>query len=111
MTVTLKSRLPQIASELQARVSAGTKAGAAIIEARAKERVPVRSGRLKDAIHTEFKGSGDWSVVAGNRDVFYGHLIEFGTTRAPAHPFLVPALESSRAEVEKAITLALRTLR
>lgn len=110
MSVTLKSRLPEIAAELQTRISAGTKAGAEIIEAKAKERVPVLSGRLRDSIHTEFQGSGDWNVVAGSRDVFYGHMIEFGTTRAPAHPFLVPALEESRTEVEKAVTLALRSL-
>lgn len=110
MSVTLKSRLPQISRELAVRVSAGTKAGAEIIEAKAKDRVPVRSGRLREAIHTEFKGDGDWSVVAGNRDVFYGNMVEHGTTHSPPHPFLVPALEASRAEVQKAVTLALRTL-
>ena len=110
MIVTLKSRLPEITRELHTRVSEGTEAGAEIVVAKAKERVPVRSGRLRDAIHTEFKGSGDWNVVAGDREVFYGHMIEFGTTRAPAHPFLIPALEESRADIEKAVTIALRSL-
>lgn len=109
-TVTLHSRIPRIAAELRPRVAAATKIGAELIEKEAKSRAPVSTGRLRDAIHTEFKGDADWNVVAGNSQVFYGHMVEHGTTRAPAHPFLIPAFEARRNEVLRAIRLALRRL-
>ena len=40
-----------------------------------------------------------WRVVAGDRDHFYGHMVEFGSTRAPAHPFLVPSVEAKASRL------------
>ena len=110
MSVKLTSHIPRISTEIHVRVAAATEAGAKLIEEAAKERVPVKTGALRDAIHTEFKGDADWAVVAGNRDAFYGHMVEFGTTHSPAHPFLVPAAEARRMEVQKIVAAALRHL-
>lgn len=108
--VTLRSRLPQISRELRPRVATATRRGAEEIAKDAKNRVPVRSGKLRDAIHVEFKGDADWDVVAGDRDAFYGHMVEHGTTRAAPRPFLIPALMARRAEVELLIKKALQQL-
>ena len=110
MSVTLKSRLPQIAAELRPRVSAAVKDSAEQVAEAAKARVPVDTGRLRDAIHVERKGPAEYAVVAGDNQAWYGHLIEHGTTRQPPRPFLVPTLEEQRQPIELAITVVLRSL-
>ena len=109
--VQMKSRLPEIMEKIAVRSKEGTKAIADQIAEGAKQRVPVRTGDLRDAIHVEFQGGahlganleaeGDWSVVAGSGEVFYGHLVEYGTQSTGAggggaapHPFLTPAAEA-----------------
>lgn len=39
---------------------------------------------------------GAAAVTAGNSDVRYAHLVEFGTTKAAAQPFFWPAFRSQR---------------
>lgn len=109
MSVVLKSRLPQIVTELRSRSSVAARIGADMIAAGAKDRVPVSTGRLRDAIHVEKTDLG-YSVVAGDTEAFYGHLVEFGTTHSGAHPFLIPAAEAAENELEAAVEAALRSL-
>jgi HK97 gp10 family phage protein len=109
LPVSLKSRLPEIALELNARALAGLEAGAELIAEGARQRVPVESGALRDSIHVDTT-KGEVSVVAGDRTAFYGHMVEFGTTHSPAEPFLVPAAEAAKVEVAAAVTTALREL-
>jgi len=98
-----KSRIPQIAAELNLRTEALLAAAAAQIVEGAKERVPVGKNppHLRDAIHVERGESGEYLVVAGDKGVFYGHIVEHGSVNAPPHPFLVPAAEDVRARVDK----------
>lgn len=92
------SRIPRIAASLPALMDAATAAAAERIADDARERVPVRTGKLRDAIHTERRAPGEHAVVAGNTSAFYGHIIEFGGARTPPRPFLIPALESNREQ-------------
>ena len=71
------SRIPQITAELLPRLEAATGAGAELIAERAKQRVPVNTGALRDAIHVE-PDDGGFAVIAGNTEAFYGHIIEHG---------------------------------
>lgn len=73
----------------------------------AKDRVPVRTGRLLQAIHVEPSDEGA-TVIAGDHDVFYGHMVEHGTTHSPPHPFLVPALEEHREDIVATVVAAIR---
>jgi HK97 gp10 family phage protein len=50
---------------------------------------------------------GAAAVTAGNSDVRYAHLVEFGTTKAPAQPFFWPAFRSQRKRAETRIKRAL----
>lgn len=111
MSVKLKNRLPIIAAELRPHVEAAVALGAERISQSAKDRVPVHTGRLRNAIHVDRRGHGEYRVVAGDHEAFYGHLVEFGTNRAPAQPFLVPAAEENRRSVEALVTTALRRLK
>jgi HK97 gp10 family phage protein len=96
-----RSRLPKIAAELAAKANGITEAGAELIVERAKERVPVGEGEvhLRDHIHVEPAEDGHY-VVAGDGETFYGHIVEHGSVNAAPHPFLIPAAEESRKEVQ-----------
>jgi HK97 gp10 family phage protein len=104
-----ESRLPRIAAKLAVEADAIARAGAEMVSVRAKARVPVRTGSLRDAIHIDHVGPGEYEVVAGNSNVFYGHIVEHGGVRSPAHPFLTPA-EESRGEIVSIGIAALRNL-
>jgi HK97 gp10 family phage protein len=102
-------RIPAIILRLEAAAEAGAYEGAKLVAERAKERVPVGKDppHLKDAIHLE-EGIDGVHVVAGNRDVFYGHIVEHGGVNHAPHPFLMPALEESKAEISALIAAHLK---
>lgn len=88
---------------------------------KAKSGIPVRTGKLKRAFGRlpagelprglkRLRRKGNVFVVLQPRKGFedskgnpikYAHLVEFGTNDAAAHPFLRPALTSSRFEFIK----------
>jgi HK97 gp10 family phage protein len=103
----LKSRIPEIAAELQFLIEGGLAAGAEVVAEAAKQRVPVETGELRDAIHVDKEPEGVY-VIAGDSRTFYAHFVEHGTTRTAPRPFLVPALEASRGEIEKIASAGLR---
>jgi HK97 gp10 family phage protein len=106
-----RSRIPRVAALLPIRAAEAARLGAELVERRAKDRVPVRSGALRDAIHVEATGLGEFTVVAGDdEDVFYGHIVEHGGARTSAQPFLIPAGEETRKDLVKLGIRALRTL-
>lgn len=106
----LKSRFPQIIAELPVLMDMVARGAAELVEQRAKERVPVGTGRLRDAIHTERQDLGEYAVIAGDRKAFYGHIVEHGGVHTPAQPFLVPAADDVRPEVQAIGVAALRRL-
>lgn len=120
----LKSRLAEIAAELVPIAKEGTKEIADSIAEGARERAPFETGALKEAIHVEFEGGGhlgedleavgDWSVVAGDtrgdKEVFYGHIVEHGSVHAAPHPFLVPAAEAEIPSIWAKMAARLKNL-
>jgi hypothetical protein len=105
MGATLKSRIPQIITAAEARVAAANLATAERIADGARGLVSRVSDDLHDAIHTEPDQDGV-AVVAGDDQIFYGHLVEFGSVHAAPHPFLVPAAEAERGTHARAIAKA-----
>jgi HK97 gp10 family phage protein len=98
--VSYRSRIPKIAADIPDEIDAVMLAGAQRIARQAKSRVPVDEGHLRDAIHVEKADGGDgYAVIAGNRKVFYGHIVEHGGAHNGARPFLVPAFEQERATI------------
>jgi HK97 gp10 family phage protein len=110
------ARLP---SDLQrAAESAVLRAGAKPVAKIAKSKAPVGdTGLLKKSIgYTVRKGQGVVSARIGPRNGFarsttdesgkvtkvnptnYSHLVELGTSRAPAKPFIRPAVDSAKGE-------------
>lgn len=66
--------------------------GAAKLNASGRPGPKVQSGRLRSSISWTLKqdGRGLYAIVGTN--VYYAKWIEFGSERAPAYPFLRPAL-------------------
>lgn len=48
------------------------------------------------------------AVTVGNADVRYPHLVEYGTVKAPAHPFFWPAVRLHNKKASRAIKSAIR---
>jgi HK97 gp10 family phage protein len=91
-------------TRIETELAAAIEQAAALVEARAKELCPVRTGRLRDSIRaavTEI--AGDVLRAEVSSDVPYAAAVELGTRRAPAQPFLFPALEACRDEVRRII--------
>lgn len=105
MAATLNSRIPMIIAKLDDETFEGMVAFAEKVAEGAKERVPdappTGSG-LVSAIHIEADESKlEVSVVAGDNEHFYGHFLELGTTRTSPRPFLIPAFEAERPNLNE----------
>jgi HK97 gp10 family phage protein len=108
--VVFKSRFDEIRRELPDRVDGAVKAAAGLIADGALERVPVDTGDLQRAIHVERQAEREYLVVAGDRSAFYGHMVEFGTSHSAPRPFLIPAFEAAREQVEAMVATSLKAL-
>lgn len=95
----ITSRLPEIAAGLAHRMDTVASNAADKVVEGAQERVPVKTSRLHDAIHKEHTGLGEYTVLAGDTEVFYGHIVEHGGARTPPHPFLMPAAEDVHNQI------------
>lgn len=129
-----ESRIPEIAAELSERLNLTALAVAEKVVERAKELVPVsdiEKPHLRDAIRAKKTAIGEYKVIAGDDETWYGHFLEFGTVRdrtalersgrthaanqmvhrrSGAHPFLVPAAEAVRKRIDSLGRDALRDL-
>lgn len=66
-------------------------AAALNVQAGAKRRAPVDTGRLRNSITYEIGDDG--TVVRVGTNTQYAPYLEFGTRKMPARPFLFPAFE------------------
>ena len=84
---------------------------ASIIEASAKEKVPVRTGALRDSIITELVENSRSTVtieVGPTED--YGDDVELGGSRKAAQPYLRPAADENEEAVVDALVEELNQL-
>lgn len=113
--VTLSSRLPTIAAELRPRVSAAVKQAAEVIadDARARVELGPPPDHIKDNINVQRKEAAGYLVVVDVADPKgrpYPYWVEFGSSRAPAYPFLIPAVEANGETAEQLVAASLRGL-
>lgn len=99
----------QITAEIEKHVMDRLEVAGEQIASRARQIVPVASGKLKDTIRVvRLKGDPKQNirVYAGNRikgGAFYAHMVEFGTVKMSAKPFLRPALNEIKGKIESII--------
>lgn len=102
----LKELAPEVASRIG---DAGLRAGAKVIATEAKRLVPVDTGKLRDsiAVQVEKKRRDDDErlVVVGFKrpSSAIAHLVEFGTVKMAARPFMRPAADAKADEALNAI--------
>lgn len=85
--------------------------GADLIERSAREKVPIRTGLLKRSIDTEVEVASATRAsinIGYDKLAWYGHMVEGGTLRAPAKPFLRPSLDENQGRVVALIMAKLK---
>lgn len=87
---------PLLKLKAEARPKAAKIVGrtAFIIEGKAKMLAAVDTGALRNSIKAKQLGELTWEVAP---HVDYAWYQEFGTSKMPAHPYLIPAVEGQRA--------------
>jgi HK97 gp10 family phage protein len=88
---------------------------AEVVADAARQRVPVLTGTLKDTIRVTrltgdprrniriYAGSrikGGSMKKGAERGAFYAHMVEYGTVKMRARPFLRPALNASKSTIQ-----------
>jgi HK97 gp10 family phage protein len=113
----LLKRLERIPKEVKAAVAPALIKSGNELAAMQKHLAPVDTGALRDSIHVTLPGEttppysqpggsrvareNEVLITAGNSDVRYSHLLEWGTTKAPAQPFFFPAYRLLRARIQR----------
>ena len=101
--------IPGLQARIEAELASAIEEAAGLVEARAKDLCPVRTGRLRDSIRAAVAEiAGDVLRAEVGTDVPYAAAVEMGTRRAAAQPFLLPALEACREEVQRIVRAAVR---
>lgn len=95
----LQQRLSTLAKEVAAPRAAMQKV-VLIVEGRAKRNAPVATGTLRRSI-TSSVVSPTRGQVGSNLE--YAAPVEFGTKHMSAQPYLRPAIDDSRSEIEAAL--------
>lgn len=118
------NHFPDIARALPTVASKIVRKAALDIEAQAKSRAPVDTGFLRSSIYTVTADSSDYGRAgkSGNGTMLpeiphppanppeadvavgaaYGVYVEYGTSKAPAQPYLAPAVDAVRPGWEAA---------
>lgn len=107
-----QKRMRAIPRDVRAAVKPALVKGAGEIAANMRVLAPVDEGDLRDSITVTGPGKttppysqpggsmvvaeNAAAVTAGNSEVRYPHLQEYGTTRHPAHPFFWPGFRLGR---------------
>lgn len=110
----LISKFEKLGKNVDSVTNEALKAGGKVIIDEAKSVLSsngsVLTGKLRDGLSVSGikGGKGGKYVEAGitkgdNSPIYYGKFVEWGTVKMPAKPFLAPAFESTKEEVEEQI--------
>ncbi len=79
-------------------------ASALVVEGQAKALCPVDTGNLRNSITHEVEGK----EARVGTNVEYAPFVELGTSKMAAQPFLNPALEQNKGNIQKIFADALK---
>lgn len=98
----LERKLKRLSKELVPQVlEQAVLAGAKPIQEQASANAPVRTGTLRDDIQVEVQKKTPTEVavaIGPGQKAWYGKFVELGTSQAPPHPFLRPAVIHRKKE-------------
>jgi len=120
----LQQRLAKLPKAVKQAAYAETMKAAEELAAKMKALAPVDSGDLRDSIaitpggqptppHSQPGGShivpeNVVAITAGDTDVRYAHLVEYGTEKSEAQPFFWPAVRLGRKKAAARIKRGMR---
>jgi HK97 gp10 family phage protein len=87
------NHIPRIATALRPACGEIVQETLFAIETGAKLVVPVDTGALRASIESEMTGDTSGQVAT---NIDYSVYVEYGTTKAPAQPYMTPAAEAER---------------
>ena len=106
-TVKLDPRWRDVGSKVEAVL----KIAAFAVERKGKEKSPVDTGANRDSIFVaevdDISGAPAYRIGPTTE---YGPFLEFGTSKMPARPYMIPALESESPRLREAIAQIMKDL-
>lgn len=96
MTIQMRlglNSLSDLAPRIMAAVDAEMEDAAEELAFLAQDLAPVRTGTLRASIHAQ---RIDHLALQVRADAEYAAYVEYGTSRAPAQPYMTPAMETIR---------------
>lgn len=87
--------LDKLTAEIRPRTSRIVESYGLAIMSEAAQNAPVDTGALRSSLTSESGMDGDLLYIVKD-GVEYGIFLELGTSKMPAQPFVVPAVESWR---------------
>jgi HK97 gp10 family phage protein len=120
-TSAINAALDKLQADAGEHVRAAAQAGAQVLYEEARLRSPVSKhahwfygthqkyfftpGSLRNAIYQVYSEDNSqpgvkatYHISWNHQKVPYGFMVEYGTSRAPAHPFIRPAFDSAKSE-------------
>jgi hypothetical protein len=98
-TTSFSEALNSFDSAIKTRVQQRLVDWATGVKGEAEKLVPVRTGYLQSTIFVDVQ---EWQLVIGAK-AEYAAEIEFGTTHSKAKPYLTPALEAHKPDLEQTL--------
>jgi len=106
----MKRELDRASDELLAAFSDAVKESAQQVRENARRTVPVDTGNLRDSITHRSKGDMRREVYVDTTTATYGHIVEFGSSGRPEHPFMGPAADMERAAFKQRVVAAVKRI-
>ncbi|QPA31625.1 HK97-gp10 family putative phage morphogenesis protein [Thermaerobacillus caldiproteolyticus] len=104
----LLRQLEQVGSEAERVKKDALLAGAEVVQQAASEKAPRDTGKLaENIVISDIKEDGTVDI-GPDRDRFYGLFLEFGTSKMAARPFLQPAFEENKEQVQQKMADVIR---
>lgn len=91
---------PQIVIALPGATGAVVRKVAAAVQTEAKDRAAVDTGFMRDSIHIKMQSETEALVIAG---AYYSIYVEMGTRHMAAQPFMAPAADAVRSNLDSII--------
>jgi HK97 gp10 family phage protein len=100
----LTEHLRKLPAEIKAKARKAVATELKAAREDAKERVPVRTGKLKKSIRVKMSKDGiAGELKAGGPGAHHAHLVERGTRRTRAKPYLNPAADAANERLFDAL--------
>ncbi|MBA7579671.1 hypothetical protein ES695_05175 [Candidatus Atribacteria bacterium 1244-E10-H5-B2] len=98
----LAENIRRLGIKIEEAITPGLDKGGEIVRVDASSRAPRRRGKLAADI-VKSKVEKNEIKVGPGKDVWYGKFPELGTSRMSARPYLRPALDENKDEINEAI--------